>query len=129
MGGKASFPTMKDFVEDKEPAVYLTQLGNDVSFIPFNNVNRHLNYSRYEIGGVYTNQNADEETPQTLSAYVFSDRGIYRPGDTAHIAMIVKQASLKPQPAGLPLEVSVVDPRGMTVKDVKFPWMLQAISP
>ncbi len=28
-----------------------------------------------------------------LSAYLFSDRGIYRPGDLFHIGMIVRTAS------------------------------------
>ena len=57
---------------------------------------------------------------QSLSAYLFSDRGIYRPGDTAHIGMIVKQAYAQPQPAGLPLQATVVDSRGTTIKDQKI---------
>ncbi|MDR3490810.1 MAG: alpha-2-macroglobulin [Gammaproteobacteria bacterium] len=114
--GHVNFPTLKDFIEEREPTVYLAQLNNDVAFIPFNNLERQLNYSRFDIGGVYNNG----EELQTLSAYVFSDRGIYRPGDTVHVAMIVKQAYVQPQPAGLPLEATVIDPRGMTVKDQKF---------
>jgi uncharacterized protein YfaS (alpha-2-macroglobulin family) len=114
--GHVNFPTLKDFIDEREPTVYLAQNGNDVAFIPFNNFERQLNLSRFDIGGVYNNP----EELQTLSAYVFSDRGIYRPGDTAHVAMIVKQAYAQSQPAGLPLEATVTDPRGMTVKDQKF---------
>jgi uncharacterized protein YfaS (alpha-2-macroglobulin family) len=114
--GHVHFPTLKDYIEEREPTVYLAANGNDVAFIPFNNFDRQLNFSRFDIGGVYNNP----EELQTLSAYVFSDRGIYRPGDTAHVAMIVKQAYVQPQPAGLPLEATVTDPRGMTVKDQKF---------
>ncbi|KTD11050.1 hypothetical protein Lgra_2016 [Legionella gratiana] len=114
--GRATFPSLKDFVDDREPTVYLAQLNNDVSFIPYNNANRQLNFSKFDIGGLYTyNQEL-----HSLSAYLFSDRGIYRPGDTAHIGMIVKQAYAQPQPAGLPLQVTVVDSRGTTIKDEKI---------
>lgn len=113
--GRANFPTLKDFNNEREPTVYLASLGNDVSFIPYNNADRQLNFSKFDIGGIYN----DPEL-QTLSAYLFSDRGIYRPGDTAHIGMIIKQAYAQPQPAGLPLEVIVTDPKGTTVADKKL---------
>lgn len=114
--GRASFPNLKDFTEDKEPTVYLARLNNDVSFIPFNNYNRQLNFSKFDIGGIYTNN----QDLQSLTAYLFSDRGIYRPGDTAHIGMIVKQAFAEAQPAGLPLQATVVDARGTTIIDQKI---------
>jgi len=113
--GHAHFPTLKDFTNEREPTVYLANLLSDVSFIPYNNTDRQLNFSRFDIGGTYTNDDL-----QTLSAYVFSDRGIYRPGDTAHIGMIVKQAYVQPQPAGLPLDATITDPRGTTVQEQKF---------
>ena len=114
--GRANFPTLKDFVEDREPTVYLASLGSDVSFIPYNKFRRELNYSRYDTGGIY---NFNQEL-HNLSAYLFSDRGIYRPGDLAHIGMIVKQAYAQPQPAGLPLELTITDPRGNTISNQKF---------
>lgn len=114
--GQAQIPNLKDLVDDREPVVYLAGLNNDVSFIPFNNSNRQLNFSKFDIGGLYSNT-ADT---QNLSAYLFSDRGIYRPGDTAHIGLIVKQAYAQAQPAGIPLQISIQDPRGKTVKDEKI---------
>ena len=114
--GRASFPPLDDFIEDREPVVYLASFGSDVSFIPYNNPGRQLNFSRFDVGGVYGNPQDQHQ----LSAYLFSDRGIYRPGDTAHIAAIVKQTFAMPQSAGLPLEATVTDPRGTTVFDQKF---------
>uniref|UniRef100_UPI00260379AA MG2 domain-containing protein n=1 Tax=uncultured Legionella sp. TaxID=210934 RepID=UPI00260379AA len=114
--GRVNFPSLRDFVDDREPIVYLANLNNDVSFIPFNNYNRQLNFSKFDIGGIYTyNQDL-----QSLSAYLFSDRGIYRPGDTVQVGMIVKQAYAQSQPAGLPLQATVVDARGTTIKDEKL---------
>lgn len=114
--GHTNFPTLKDFSNEQGPTVYLVRNNNDVSFIPYNRYDRQLNYSRFDVGGV----TSQSESDAALTAYLFSDRGIYRPGDTAHIGMIVKQPYVLPQPAGLPLEVTLSDPRGITVKDEKI---------
>jgi len=115
--GRVNFPTLKDFIDEREPTVYLAKLGNDVAFIPYNSVDRRLNYTRYDVSGIVIN---DEQELHSLSAYLFADSGIYRPNDIAHIGIIVKQAYAEPQPAGLPLEVIVTDPRGVTALDKKF---------
>ena len=114
--GRAHFPSLDDFTNEREPTVYVVRNQNDVSFIPYNRSDRQLNFSKFDIGGVST----DTENQSALTAYVFSDRGIYRPGDTAHVAMIVKQPYAQSQPAGLPLEADVIDPRGVTVKTEKI---------
>lgn len=114
--GHANFPALTDFINEREPAVYLVGLGSDVAFMPYNRVDRQLNYSRFDIGGI----TSDSLNQTALTAYIFSDRGIYRPGDTAHVGMIVKQPYVMPQPAGLPLEITITDPRGSTVKDEKI---------
>jgi uncharacterized protein YfaS (alpha-2-macroglobulin family) len=112
--GRVSFPSLSDFVADREPIAYLARKGSDQSYIPYNNASRQLNLSRFDIGGLYTSQDL-----HNVSAYVFSDRGLYRPGDLAHLGMIVKQTFAQPQPAGLPLQVIIIDPRGNTVFDQK----------
>jgi len=39
--GRANFPTLKDFVEDREPTAYIAGINNDISFIPYRNDNRN----------------------------------------------------------------------------------------
>lgn len=114
--GMASFPNLSDFTADKEPVAYLVSQGTDQSFIPFNNGNRQLNYSRFDVGGVYVSP----QQGNNLTAFLFSDRGLYRPGDEAHIGMIVKQRFAEHQPGGLPLQASVIDPRGNTLLEKQF---------
>ncbi len=114
--GHTHFPVLNDFINEQEPTVYLVRNGTDVSFIPYNRYDRQLNYSRFDVGGI-TSHAANQAA---LTAFIFSDRGIYRPGDTAHIGMIVKQPFVMPQAAGLPLEVTITDPRGVTVQDEKI---------
>lgn len=113
--GHALLPSVADFTDEKEPTVYLVQKDNDTSFMPFNRDDRVLNYSRFDISGV-----DDSATNQSnLVAYLFSDRGIYRPGDTIHFGIIVKQQYAQAQAAGLPLEEEITDPSGNTVYDQK----------
>lgn len=114
--GQAHFPSLKDFVDERAPTAYLATLNEDVSFIPFSNSNRQLNFSKFDVGGIYTNA----QELNNLSAYMFSDRGIYRPGDTLHLGMIVKQAYAKAQAAGLPLQATITDSRGLIVKEERF---------
>ena len=76
-----------------------------------------LNLSRFDTGGIYT-----QGEPGSLQAYLFSDRGIYRPGDDIHVGVVVKQMDWKPLPDGLPLEMVVTDPRGVQIRSrtIKF---------
>lgn len=115
VSGHAIFPSLKDFVNEREPTVYVAKNANDVSFIPYSRADRQLNFSRFDISGIYN----DDQNQHALSAFIFTDRGIYRPGDLAHIAMIVKQPFVMPQAAGIPLEATIIDPRGNTVKNEK----------
>jgi uncharacterized protein YfaS (alpha-2-macroglobulin family) len=47
---------------------------------------------------------------------VFSDRGVYRPGDTAHITAIVRDGKDKAPDQALPVDVKLVDPRAKVAK-------------
>ena len=108
--GRASFPTFKDFIREKTPTVYVAQTDGDFSFLPYERGDRQLNLSRFDTGGIYT-----QGEPGSLQAYLFSDRGIYRPGDDIHIGVVVKQMDWKPLPDGLPLKMVVTDPRGVQI--------------
>ena len=69
-----------------------------MSFMPLDSNGRELDLSRFDTGGVENAQSA-----QQLSAYLFSDRGIYRPGETTHLGVITRTADWKASLAGLPL--------------------------
>ena len=111
--GVVHFPTFKGLDREKRPALYMVSKGEDLSFLPVGGYDRQLDYSRFDIGG-----EASSVNPGTLSGYLFSDRVIYRPGDDMHIGLIVRAASWTRDVAGIPLEADIVDPRGVTVKQV-----------
>lgn len=117
--GRVSFPNLEEFTEEREPTVYLAQSGDDLSFIPYKSADRALNYTRYDVGGVI-GVGATEN--HNLRAFLFTERSIYRPGDTMHIAGIIKQNYLVAAPKNLPLELVVRDPNYKTIKkEVIFP--------
>jgi alpha-2-macroglobulin len=116
--GRASFPTLTAYKHEKTPTVYVVSKDNDFSFLPYNRYDRQLNLSRFDTGGLYTQQ-----ANESLQAYLFSDRGIYRPGDSIHVGIVVKRQDWTPLPAGVPLELDVTDPRGLEIRRqmIKFP--------
>ena len=83
---------------------------DDVSFLPFGREDRELNFSRFDTSGV------TGLAPHDLTAFVFTDRGIYRPGDEAKLGLIVKQRDWQGKLDGVPLRLDVVDPRGTVVQ-------------
>ncbi len=114
-GGRAHFPKLTDFEREKTPTVYVIQKGSDLSFLPYDRSERRLNLSRFDVGGEVTSGESGK-----LNAYLFSDRGIYRPGDEFHVGVIVKTADWKQGVAGIPLEATVTDARGLEVKKQKI---------
>jgi uncharacterized protein YfaS (alpha-2-macroglobulin family) len=113
--GKVRFPKLAKLEREREPVLYLASHQGDSSFLPLGRDDRNLNLSRFDIGGA-----ANATDPGELSAYLFSDRGIYRPGDAFHIGMIVKAEKWDMPLAGLPLEAEILDPRGLVVKKTRL---------
>jgi uncharacterized protein YfaS (alpha-2-macroglobulin family) len=113
--GHAKFAKIEGLSRERAPLMVLAKKGGDLSFMPLNRSDRGLDMSRFDVGGAKNAAVADQ-----LSAYLFSDRGIYRPGDTFHIGMIAKPANWATSITGLPLEVEVLDARGLTVKREKI---------
>ncbi len=89
-----------------------------MAFIPYDRDDRYLDYSRFDVGG------DDSTTPNDLDAFVFTERGVYRPGDEIHVAFSVKQRNwFGGTLAGIPVETEVVDARGTSaqVKKIALP--------
>jgi len=108
--GHAMLPALNDFKREKKPVAYVARNGDDVSFLPFGREDRELNFSRFDTSGV------SGLAANDLTAFIFSDRGIYRPGDEARLGIIVKQRNWQGKLDGVPLRLDVVDPRGTVVE-------------
>ncbi len=113
--GHVRFPSLKSFEREQTPALYSAHSAQDLSFLPMNRYDRELDLSRFDVGGVSNAIQADK-----LSAYLFSDRGVYRPGDAFHVGVIVKSADWAQPLAGIPLEAVIADARGLQVKQERL---------
>lgn len=109
--GRVHFDKLEGMLRERAPLLVMARKGGDMSFMPLNRGDRQLDYSRFDVGGMQNARSLDQ-----LSAYLFSDRGIYRPGETMHIGLIVKSADWARPLAGVPLEAEVLDARGLAVK-------------
>ncbi|MDH5682426.1 MAG: MG2 domain-containing protein, partial [Spirochaetota bacterium] len=81
----------------------------------FSRRDRELNLSRYDVGGV-----VGSRQPTGLQAYLFSDRGLYRPGEAFRVGIIIKSGDWKKNMAGVPLEAVIRDSRGLEIHREKF---------
>ena len=113
--GHVRFADLKSFQREREPVLLLARRNGDSSFLPLTERGRTLDMSRFEVGGVQSN--ADRGS---LSAYLFSDRGIYRPGEEIHAAALVRSQDWSRSIAGVPLRLEITDPRGTVVRRETF---------
>ncbi len=115
MNGTVGLPAFawSEYKNEREPVAIVARNGDDVSFIPFEPYDTRVEYSKYDIDGVYASGN----TP--FNAFLFSDRGIYRPGENAIIGGIVKNKTFT-KLAGTPVRLEIHDPRGRTIYENAF---------
>ncbi len=111
--GHCTFPSVEKSEREKSPVAFVARNGDDIAFMPFAREDRVLNFSRFETDG------AQNIGPEGLDAFVFTERGVYRPGDEIHIGLVVKQRNWRGNLKGLPIETEVVDARDLKVQTKK----------
>lgn len=113
--GRASLPSLAGFVREKQAVVLIVKKAGDLSFLPLNRQDRNLDLSRFDVGGLHSSG-----LPNQMTAYVFSDRGMYRPGDTMNIGIVAKSSGWTQKLTDLPVEAEVIDARGLVVRRQKM---------
>jgi alpha-2-macroglobulin len=93
---------------ERKPVAIVAQLEDDLSFLAYERDDNSLDYSRFDITG--------EISPQEKSVEVFpfTERGVYRPGETIHIGLIAK--SSKDPASVIPLSVDLRDSSDTSVE-------------
>ncbi|MEI6714935.1 MAG: MG2 domain-containing protein [Verrucomicrobiota bacterium] len=99
--GHAVLPSLNGLQREKEPVALVARKADDLAFIAWERSDRRVQTSRFDVGGIQSSDGA------ALNAFLFTERGIYRPGDTIQLAAIVRQRNWSGSLAGLPLEVVV----------------------
>src|ERR1700736_1524932 len=112
--GHCAFPSVEKSEREKSPVAFVARNGDDIAFMPFASEDRVLNFSRFDIEGT------ENIRPEGLDAFVFTERGVYRPGYEIHAGVIVKQRNWRGNLKGLPVETEVVDARDLKVQTKKI---------
>jgi uncharacterized protein YfaS (alpha-2-macroglobulin family) len=95
--------------DQAEPFALIARKGDDLTYIRYSDLRADVTESSTS-GLPYV----APETP--YRAAMFSDRGVYRPGDTAHIVSIVRDGHDRAPGTALPVDVKVLDPRAKVVR-------------
>ncbi|MDR0467232.1 MAG: hypothetical protein LBG67_00060, partial [Campylobacteraceae bacterium] len=113
--GHVKFNNLGKLQKEKKPLVYIAEKNGDLSFLPVSTYDRRLDFSRFD---AYGSVNIDKDGK--LQGYLFSDRGVYRPGDTVNIGSIVRAESWNISVEGIPVVAQVRDARGELVKEIPY---------
>ena len=105
--GHIHSPALAEAEKEREPAAIVAQLGNDLSFMPYERDDNLVDFSSFEIDGEIS------PSADTVEAFPFTERGVYRPGETVHVGLIVR--SQHNASAEIPLVVDLDDVSGNSV--------------
>ncbi len=86
-----------------EPRVVVVEHGSDYTFLELTPRAAEIRDTFAEAGDAYNRK--------TYEAFLYADRDLYRPGETAHLRWIVRQ-NYGDVPSGVPLLVTVTKPNG-----------------
>src|SRR5690606_2772046 len=97
------------FNNTQTAAFAVAQKGNDYSYVKLENGNA-LSMSNFDVSG--------KELQRGLKGFIYTERGVYRPGDSIHLTFVLNDLS-NPLPKNHPITLTVTDARGrMTERSV-----------
>lgn len=98
---------------ERKPVAIVAQLGDDLSFLAYERDDNSLDYSRFDISG--------ETSPQdkNVEIFPFTERGVYRPGETIHVGLIVKSSNDAASVIPLSIELRDSSDTSVEVKKVQ----------
>ncbi len=92
-----------------KPAMVIAKLADDFNYLPFHNTS--VNTSRYQVGGKRINSTG-------MDAFIAPERDMYRPGETMHFAVIMRDANRK-NPGALPVKIKMLMPNGKPLTELR----------
>ncbi|AFL80594.1 large extracellular alpha-helical protein [Aequorivita sublithincola DSM 14238] len=90
----------------KNAAFAVAQKGNNFAYVKLEDGNA-LSMSNFDISG--------KELQKGLKGYAYTERGVYRPGDSIHLTFVLND-NANPLPKNHPVTLSVTDARGKLVQ-------------
>ncbi len=107
--GVAIFKLKENNLPGFTPALITARLNNDFNYLPYSKT--AVGTSRFEIAGRRDNFSG-------YDAYIYPERDIYRPGETIHLATILRDDDWN-VPGEIPLKLKLIAPNGKTFVTLK----------
>ncbi len=99
-------------VDPSPPFAIVATHGSDLSYLAFDEVLARVEDARVS-GEAFSGARPHRGT-------IWTERGVYRPGETARVSLLVRdENNVAPKP-GMPVKVRVTDPRGQTVRETSL---------
>ena len=109
--GHSTFAPMQGLSPERQPRVLVARKGQDMAYLPLDSSALEVDYSNFATGG------RTGIAGQSLMAHVFSQRGLFRPGETMHFGAVVRKGDWSALPETMPLRAVLRDPTGAAVLD------------
>lgn len=97
-----------DDVDSEVPVALVARRGDDLTYLKFSELKTEVAEDIVQ-GEPYAS-----ERPYRASMY--TERGVFRPGETAHLAGIVRDQEHLAPPKGMPVDIEVLDPRSKLIR-------------
>ncbi len=88
------------------PAMIIAKTSDDFTYLPFNSTK--VTTSRFDVGGKRANATG-------LDAFIYAERDIYRPGETVHYSVLLRDNAWK-SPGEIPIKIKFLLPNGKELK-------------
>ncbi len=116
--GIVVFENIAEKMAGFEPYLITVGKDNDLSYLNFNECMIYT--SDFDVDG-------RQYLTKGYEAFLYSDRGVYRPGETVHLVSVLRGVN-NTVPQEFPYIVSIKDPQGRSFNDYKLTTKDQAIS-
>lgn len=106
--GHARFDGIDGLMRELRPVAAIAEYNGDLAWLPLGDRQRQISFQDQETGGSHVGKDG-------LLAHVFSQSGVFRPGDTARFGVMARKADFSLLPESLPLFAEIVDPAGRAI--------------
>lgn len=108
--GHIRFASLAGLASESRPVAVIARGDAGLAWLPLNERSREVDYSAFDTAG--------RTTSDDILAYVFSQRGIYRPGDTLRFGCLTRRGDFSPLPADLALYGELLNPAGRKIREM-----------
>ncbi len=116
--GSAVLPKLDHFTREKAPTALVARKksgsNEDILLLSLTKRDRQVNLSRF------ADQQGRQSSTNTLNAFVFSERGLFRPGETMNFGVLLRANDWKMLPKNMPLKATLLNPTSHAVWKKSF---------